>query len=143
MSDSRSHRCPVCNNLVTIPETGKLDEYAEVDAANDRSAGEIRCGRCQCVLPLDSGGELMVRVSRTSARRLAAELAGWHEGGERRKLFLDFEDLEFLDSEFLNELICLHRGQLYGPVLCNLSPEVYEVFQITRLDRLFEIRPLN
>jgi anti-sigma B factor antagonist len=62
--------------------------------------------------------------------------------GERRKLLLNFRNVEYLSSAALGKLITLNKkllavgGQL---VLCNISPQIYEVFEITKLDKVFKI----
>ena len=60
-----------------------------------------------------------------------------------KSLLLDFGNVEFLSSAALNKLIILDKkvkmnsGQMR---LCNLKPEIQEVFVITRLNQLFEIK---
>jgi anti-sigma B factor antagonist len=60
-----------------------------------------------------------------------------------KSLLLDFGNVEFLSSAALNKLIILDKkvktntGQVR---LCNLKPEIQEVFVITRLNQLFEIK---
>ena len=62
----------------------------------------------------------------------------------RRKILLNFGNVEFLSSAALGKLITLNRkvqavrGKL---VLCNISKEIREVFEITKLDKLFTILP--
>jgi len=61
----------------------------------------------------------------------------------RRKLLLNFGNVEFLSSAALGKLIALHKKlQAVGGrlILCNIDPEIYEVFEITRLDKFFNIR---
>lgn len=59
------------------------------------------------------------------------------------KLLLDFATVDFLSSAALGKLITLdkkikaHGGSLK---LSNIRPEIYEVFAITKLNRLFDIR---
>jgi anti-sigma B factor antagonist len=58
------------------------------------------------------------------------------------KMMLDFSAVEYLSSRALSELINLSRqvdqrgGQL---ALAGIHPQIYEVFKITRLNRLFRI----
>ena len=58
------------------------------------------------------------------------------------KMVLDFAAVEYLSSRALSELINLSRqvdqrgGQL---ALAGIHPQIYEVFKITRLNRLFRI----
>jgi anti-sigma B factor antagonist len=61
----------------------------------------------------------------------------------RRKVLIDFRHVEYLSSAFLGTLITLNKkiheagGQL---ALSNLDPQLQEVFQLTRLDKLLKIR---
>src|SRR5262249_19154687 len=60
----------------------------------------------------------------------------------RRKILLNFHNVEYLSSAALGKLITLNKklqsagGKL---VLCEIDPQIYEVFEITKLDRFFEI----
>jgi anti-sigma B factor antagonist len=62
------------------------------------------------------------------------------------QLLLDFRNVRFLSSTTLGVLVSLYkRLQAKGGrlVVANLNPEVYEVFQITRLERVFEVRKVD
>ena len=60
----------------------------------------------------------------------------------RRKLLLNFGNVEYLSSAALGKLITLNKkvqgagGKL---ILCNIDPQIREVFEITKLDKLFVI----
>ncbi len=60
----------------------------------------------------------------------------------RTKLLLNFGNVEYLSSAALGKLITLNRkvnnkrGQL---ILCNISEQIYEVFEITKLNKVFQI----
>jgi len=61
----------------------------------------------------------------------------------RRKILLNFGNVEFLSSAALGKLIALHKKlQAVGGrlVLCNIDAEIHEVFEITRLDKFFNIQ---
>jgi anti-sigma B factor antagonist len=79
----------------------------------------------------------------TNIHELGRELVQLVEEQNRKKLLLNFSAVEFLSSETLGELIKLekkvkqHTGKL---MLTNIKPEIYEVFAITRLNKLFDIR---
>lgn len=70
------------------------------------------------------------------------ELAGLVAGAEGIKLLLCFENVEHLSSAALGVLITLHhqvaerKGHLK---LSNITPQIFEVFKITRLNKLFSI----
>jgi anti-sigma B factor antagonist len=60
-----------------------------------------------------------------------------------RKLLLNFGNVEYLSSAALGKLITLNKKlQAVGGrlVLCNIDPQIYEVFEITRLDKFFNIQ---
>lgn len=58
------------------------------------------------------------------------------------RLVIDFADVDHLSSAALGQLITINtkirelKGQLR---LCNIDPQIYQVFVITRLNKLFEI----
>jgi anti-sigma B factor antagonist len=76
-------------------------------------------------------------------QEMGQELFQLVEGENRKKLVLNFSSVDFLSSAALGKLITLDKktkargGSLK---LCNIRPEIYEVFAITRLNRLFDIR---
>ena len=61
----------------------------------------------------------------------------------RQDLVLNFSNVEFLSSAALGKLITLdkkikaHDGRLK---LCSIHPEIYKVFEITRLYKVFDIQ---
>ena len=61
----------------------------------------------------------------------------------RKKILLNFGNVEYLSSAALGKLITLNKklqqagGRL---VLCNIDPQIYEVFEITKLNKLFNIQ---
>ena len=62
----------------------------------------------------------------------------------RRKLLLNFGNVEFLSSAALGKLITLNKkSQTSGGklVMCKIAKEILEVFEITKLDKLFTILP--
>jgi anti-sigma B factor antagonist len=60
-----------------------------------------------------------------------------------RKLLLNFSNVEYLSSAALGKLITLNK-KLQGVggrlILCNIDPQIYEVFEITKLDKFFNIQ---
>ena len=61
----------------------------------------------------------------------------------RRKFLLNLGNVEYMASTALQKFITVHKklqsvgGRL---VLCNIISEVYEVFEITKLNKLFNIQ---
>jgi anti-sigma B factor antagonist len=77
-----------------------------------------------------------------SIREIEEELFGVVTANPSVKLLLDFSNVEHLSSAALGMLINLqkevekHSGRLK---LTNINPQIYEVFKITRLNKIFEI----
>jgi anti-sigma B factor antagonist len=60
----------------------------------------------------------------------------------KKKILLNFSNVEFLSSAALGKLITMNRkvqGSGGKLVMCNIAKEILEVFEITRLDKLFKI----
>jgi anti-sigma B factor antagonist len=82
-------------------------------------------------------------LDETGIQELGSELFSLVEQDNRRSLLLDFADVDFLSSAALGKLITLDRkvksakGRLK---MCNIKPEILEVFQITKLNKVFDIR---
>jgi anti-sigma B factor antagonist len=61
----------------------------------------------------------------------------------RKKILLNFGNVEYLSSAALGKFISLNKkvqmasGKL---VLCNIDPQIYEVFEITKLNKLFNMQ---
>lgn len=74
---------------------------------------------------------------------LGDELFALVEREHRVKLLLNFSHIEFLSSAALNKLIILDKKvKAVGGTLklCELRSEIFEVFVITRLTQLFDIK---
>lgn len=82
-------------------------------------------------------------LDEANIQELGFELFRLVEDDHRQKLLLNFSTVEFLSSAALGKLITLdkkvkaHGGKLK---LSNIRPEIYEVFAITKLNKLFDIK---
>lgn len=76
-------------------------------------------------------------------QELGSELFSLVEHDNRRSIVLNFDNVDFLSSAALGKLITLDRkvksaqGRLK---MCGIRPEILEVFQITKLNKVFDIR---
>jgi anti-sigma B factor antagonist len=80
---------------------------------------------------------------RDHGNMIARELEGLTEDC-RRGLVLDFRNVSFIQSDELGTLVTLHKKMTAASgrlTLTNLTPLVREVFAVTKLDRVLEIRP--
>src|ERR1700716_3172290 len=61
----------------------------------------------------------------------------------RKKILLNFSNVEYLSSAALGKFITLNKkvstagGKL---VMCNINDDIFEVFEITKLNKLFNIQ---
>ena len=82
-------------------------------------------------------------VEDINIQQLGEEMFHLVEVDNRDKLLLNFSSVDFLSSAALGKLITLdkkmkaHGGTLK---LSNIRAEIYEVFAITKLNRLFDIK---
>ncbi len=77
-------------------------------------------------------------------QELGEELFSLVEKENRKTLLLNFKNVEFLSSAALNKLIILDKKikASSGRLVCSdLRAEIHEVFVITRLTQLFDIKP--
>jgi anti-sigma B factor antagonist len=82
-------------------------------------------------------------LDESNIQELGQELFQLVEEENRKNLLLDFTNVEFLSSAALGKLITLdkkvklHGGRLK---LSGIRPQIYEVFAITKLNKLFDIK---
>ncbi len=82
-------------------------------------------------------------LDEANIQELGQELFRLVEEDNRKKILLNFSMVEFLSSAALGKLITLHKKvkQHSGMLkLSNIRPEIYEVFAITKLNKLFDIK---
>jgi len=73
---------------------------------------------------------------------IGSEISELIDGATNPKLLINFEGVEHLSSAALGTLITINNkvSQKQGQLrLANIHPQIYEVFVITKLNRLFEI----
>lgn len=78
-----------------------------------------------------------------SISELSDQLRAVAEATPAVRLVLDFARVDHLSSAALGMLITLDKlvKERHGKLrLCNINPQIFEVFKITRLNKLFEIR---
>lgn len=111
-----------------------MTPYKHIEVASVRgSAGDAAVVRFRHRKILDA----------TMIQELGEELFSLVEKDKQKNIVLNFVDVNFLSSAALNELLMLHKKtQAVGSRLhlCHLSPEIFEIFAVTRLTRVFAIK---
>ena len=91
----------------------------------------------------ENGGEVTLKLGgcldTTATPEFAAAIA---ETEGAAALVLDMSDLEFISSSALRQLVATkkRRGAEFNIALCGMNEVVREVFDVTGLDEVFEVR---
>ena len=113
------------------------------------SAGSSLMAQYRRLTVSDVGDVTVVRfvdrkiLDELNIQELGQELFQLVEEDNKTRLLLNFQQVEFLSSAALGKLITLdkkvkaHGGRMK---LSNIRPEIYEVFAITKLNKLFDIK---
>ena len=81
-------------------------------------------------------------LDEANIQQIGEEISGIVEASATPKLLISFQNVDHLSSAALGTLITINnrvknrKGQLR---LANIDPQIYEVFKITKLDKLFQI----
>jgi len=81
-------------------------------------------------------------LEEANIQQIGDEIAGYIDSSQSPKLVLNFKNVEHLSSAALGMLITINNrvkqkdGQLR---LCAINEQIYEVFVITKLNKLFQI----
>jgi len=64
---------------------------------------------------------------------------------DRRKIILDFTNVQFISSQAIGIVISMHKklGELRNSrlLLCGINAKLLQLLQITRLDKLLTVKP--
>ena len=81
-------------------------------------------------------------LDETNIHAIGVELLALVDQNKGLKLIIDFNSVTYLSSAVLGKLMAIHKGISATKghlVLCGISPNILEVFKITKLDKLFSI----
>lgn len=97
----------------------------------------------------DIGGITVARfvdkkiLDETNIQNIGNQLFALVDEDGRKKIVLDFSVVEYLSSAALGKLITMDKKVKAAKAklrLCGIRPEIYEVFEITRLNKIFDIK---
>jgi anti-sigma B factor antagonist len=77
--------------------------------------------------------------------RIQDQLLALAEESNRQTVVLDFTNVDCLSSTALGALVHLHKCLIAAGrhlTIKDLHPQVYEVFTVTRLDTILDLKPL-
>lgn len=100
-------------------------------------------------LVINRQGDVMVAsfmhsklLDETNIHAIGVELLALVDQNKGLKLIIDFTTVTYLSSAVLGKLMAIHKGVSATKgilVLCGITPNILEVFKITKLDKLFTI----
>jgi anti-sigma B factor antagonist len=77
-------------------------------------------------------------------KRLFDDLHALLGKSEERQVVLDFTPVKFMASAMLSKLVAFQKkcAEFQAKLkLCSVSPEIMQVFKITKLNKVFDIQP--
>lgn len=75
-------------------------------------------------------------------QKVDREITNAVDASESTRVVLDFTKVQFMSSSMLGKLVAVHKkvkGYKAKLKLASVTPDIQEVFKITRLDKLFDI----
>ena len=81
-------------------------------------------------------------IDQRNINEIGAELTEMVEKGGALQVLINMANVRYLSSAVLGKLISLHKALITRKgvlKLCNIAPPIYEVFEITRLTKVFDI----
>lgn len=81
-------------------------------------------------------------LDEANIQQIGEEIRGLIQKEPKPRLLIDFKDVDHLSSAALGTLIIVNNElkRLSGQLrLCNIDPQIYQVFVITKLNKIFEI----
>ncbi len=82
-------------------------------------------------------------LDETNIRIIGERLIELANSAERPRILVNFEKVDYLSSAVLGKLIAVHKlvGLSKGSLkLCNLKPEIMEIFKVTKLHKVLDIQ---
>ena len=141
----RKGRCPHCGAAIRIAPGG---EGKEGGAEQVVTFGEVETpeGALLRIRKQDDIGIVDFTTSRildqSNVQQLGEEFDQLLDEHNLTKIVLDFEKVNYMSSAVMGKLITLHKkvanvgGQLR---LCHISDSIFEIFEIMRFDKIFNI----
>jgi len=81
-------------------------------------------------------------IDQRNINQIGAELMAMVDQRGVRKMLINMDTVQYLSSAVLGKLISLHKALRTNKGvlrLCSIAPPIYEVFEITRLNKVFDI----
>jgi anti-sigma B factor antagonist len=111
---------------------------------SDAMARQITVDQETCPGVLVAHAQKKYLIDLVDIDELGKELFTLIEGKDKPQLIFSLREVTFLSSRALVKVMQLHKGCKTADgqlIMCDIHPDIYEVFRLTRLDRLFNLDP--
>lgn len=144
----RKGRCPKCNAIIRLQRAddkrsdGTEGQVVAVETLQTRKDALLRIQKQN-----DIGivGFITSRIlDQSNVQQLGEEFDSLVDEFHLDKVVLNFDNVSYMSSAVMGKLVALLKkvkgagGRL---VLCNIEESIYEIFEIMRFDKMFEIAP--
>jgi len=139
-------RCPNCGSVIRISKQDKggaegvVEQVVQLDELPTRKDSLLKVSKQNDI------GVVAFRTSRildqSNVQQLGEELDEMVDKHKLVKIVINFHNIHYMSSAVMGKLVGLHKkvkgakGQLK---LCNILPNIYEIFEIMRFNKLFDI----
>ncbi len=142
----RKGRCPKCGSVIRFQKSGegKADgseqQVVEVDEVATRKDALLRIQKQNQVAVVSFSTSRI--LDQTNVQQLGEELDALVDEHKLDKIVLNFAGVTYMSSAVMGKLVSLLKkvktagGRLK---LCSIEDSIYEIFEIMRFDKMFDI----
>jgi anti-sigma B factor antagonist len=142
----RKGRCPKCNAVIRLQRGGEK----QADGSEDQvvALADIQT-RKDALLRIQKQDQVAIVsfvtsriLDQSNVQQLGEEFDALIDEFHLDKIILNFENVSYMSSAVMGKLVALLKkvkgagGRLK---LCNIEASIYEIFEIMRFDKMFEI----
>jgi anti-anti-sigma factor len=144
----RKGRCPKCNAVIRLQRAddkhtdGTEGQVVALETLQTRKDALLRIQKQNDIGII---GFITSRIlDQSNVQQLGEEFDSLVDQFHLGKMVLDFENVSYMSSAVMGKLVALLKkvkGSGGRLVLCNIEESIYEIFEIMRFDKMFEISP--
>jgi len=139
-------RCPGCGAVIRVQSStggrpdGTEKQVVAVDQIETRKNALLRITKQNDVAVVGFATSRI--LDQSNVQQLGEELDEVVDKHKLSKIVINFHNIHYMSSAVMGKLVSLHKkvkgagGQLK---LCNILPNIYEIFEIMRFNKLFDI----
>jgi anti-sigma B factor antagonist len=144
----RKGRCPKCGAVIRVKRgsEGRLDgteqQVVDVDEFQTRKDALLKVRKQNEVAVVTFATSRI--LDQSNVQQLGEEFGSLVDEYSLDKIVVNFSGVTYMSSAVMGKLVSLlKKVQAAGGrlVLCSIEDSIYEIFEIMRFDKMFDIRP--